>query len=1029
MPTIAPTASPTPTGLTASATPTPTDNTTGNEQISMTILKDVAAPTVNLDMVVSEGSASLTTDKPDYAPTDTALITGSNLLPNTIYALTISSSDNPPTSTTITVTSDDKGVFAYAYQLDGNYRPNYQAQLLDAAGTVVASTTFTDNYTFNIKINNNAPTTPSANVTLNMSWNKILLDPMRAHYANVNSSASCPNTLSSAWSSWEPIVNLGGNTATKPWTLTAGANGSRKVCAETADYVLLGIPFGVITTSDTIDLEIDTTPPALTLPLDITQEAVSSTGNVVTYTVTANDAVDGVIPVSCNHSSGSTFPLGATTVSCSASDKAGNTATGSFKVIIKDTTAPSVPALVSPTDGVYRHTSDSNKSDWTDVADISTPVVYYYESSLLTATNSDGSFASTAYKSGALTVSEIMNPGEPPVTYYWHVEACDAVGNCSHWSPAWQIHIDNMNPTIPILTSPNNNGYLTTHNFTFQWNPSVDSSPLTYEWESSYQNVTNTNGFFVNQLADHTNLGTSVDSPGTPDNTYYWHVRAVDAAGNTSAWSDVWKITIDTTAPTVPTNVSPTDGSFRTTATQTFIDWTTETDPNGPVTYFYQSSNSNNLNPDGSFIAPVYSSGVLSASQILTPGTPAGIYFWHVRSQDALGNKSAWSTPWKVTVDNTAPIITILPYSNTWTNQDIIVSATANEGVLNASSHTFSANSSFDFIATDEAGNVTTRTVTITNIDKTAPTTPLANPPADNYDSDQLVTLSSSDLGSGLVSIFYTTDNSNPRTSGTKISYPLDNSALITVNHDMTVKAIAYDNAGNVSDMLSATYGVPPHISGETFTRTNDGSLRITWTTDDPSTSRVVYGTSPVSDATVATYPEGSNYGYQLSTLIQDESPNEVTFHSVAIDGVNVNQTYYYRVISHGSPEAVGKENPFATYYIFGLPGDGLGCATQDCNNNANNSGASAGSAVLGATTLAYAGGTGGEVLGTGVQPEVLGAATGSATPTPSVTKAPASQALGLSTTNWAFGYFPIALLILIILVIIAYFIYRKKRK
>ena len=49
----------------------------------MTIIKNASAPSINLDAVVSEGSAALTTDKPDYAPTDTALITGSNFLPNT----------------------------------------------------------------------------------------------------------------------------------------------------------------------------------------------------------------------------------------------------------------------------------------------------------------------------------------------------------------------------------------------------------------------------------------------------------------------------------------------------------------------------------------------------------------------------------------------------------------------------------------------------------------------------------------------------------------------------------------------------------------------------------------------------------------------------------------------------------------------------------------------------------------------------------------------------------------------------------
>ena len=77
-----------------------------------------------------------------------------------------------------------------------------------------------------------------------------------------------------------------------------------------------------------------------------------------------------------------------------------------------------------------------------------------------------------------------------------------------------------------------------------------------------------------------------------------------------------------------------------------------------------------------------------------------------------------------VTIDNidrTPPEITINSYSTTTTNADITVSATTNEGTLNASSTVFTQNGSYDFVATDEAGNVSTSTITITTIDKTLP--------------------------------------------------------------------------------------------------------------------------------------------------------------------------------------------------------------------------------------------------------------------------------------------------------------------
>lgn len=88
--------------------------------------------------------------------------------------------------------------------------------------------------------------------------------------------------------------------------------------------------------------DVQNTPPVLTLPADITAEATSGTGAVVSFTVMAGDAEDGDLSgsVTCSHTSGGTFPLGETTVNCSVTDTDGETAQGSFKVKVQDTTAP-----------------------------------------------------------------------------------------------------------------------------------------------------------------------------------------------------------------------------------------------------------------------------------------------------------------------------------------------------------------------------------------------------------------------------------------------------------------------------------------------------------------------------------------------------------------------------------------------------------------------------------------------------------------------------------------------------------------
>ena len=86
----------------------------------------------------------------------------------------------------------------------------------------------------------------------------------------------------------------------------------------------------------------DVAPPVLSnLPGDITAEATGPTGAVVTWpAVTAADAVDGPVAVSCSPASGSVFRLGTTTVTCVAYGGLGNQATSPFNVTVVDTKPP-----------------------------------------------------------------------------------------------------------------------------------------------------------------------------------------------------------------------------------------------------------------------------------------------------------------------------------------------------------------------------------------------------------------------------------------------------------------------------------------------------------------------------------------------------------------------------------------------------------------------------------------------------------------------------------------------------------------
>lgn len=76
------------------------------------------------------------------------------------------------------------------------------------------------------------------------------------------------------------------------------------------------------------------TPPELSLPGDLVTNATNATGAAVTYFASANDVVSGPELVQCSPASGSNFPIGTNAVNCSATDGAGNIATGSFNVYV-----------------------------------------------------------------------------------------------------------------------------------------------------------------------------------------------------------------------------------------------------------------------------------------------------------------------------------------------------------------------------------------------------------------------------------------------------------------------------------------------------------------------------------------------------------------------------------------------------------------------------------------------------------------------------------------------------------------------
>lgn len=147
-------------------------------------------------------------------------------------------------------------------------------------------------------------------------------------------------------------------------------------------------------------------PPVLNLPTEVPVTATAPTA--VTYSATATDAVSGALSVTCLPASGSVFQLGITPVNCSATDPAGNTATGTFNVNVGavhtgipselDTTFNSSPPLYGDVPGVLTNPNGSS----------SRTMILQPDGKILTGGNDQG---------GGLSISRFNVNGTPDLSF------------------------------------------------------------------------------------------------------------------------------------------------------------------------------------------------------------------------------------------------------------------------------------------------------------------------------------------------------------------------------------------------------------------------------------------------------------------------------------------------------------------------------------------------------------------------------------------------------------------------------------
>lgn len=153
--------------------------------------------------------------------------------------------------------------------------------------------------------------------------------------------------------------------------------------------------------------------------------------------------------------------------------------------------------------------------------------------------------------------------------------------------------------------------------------------------------------------------------------------------------------------------------------------------------------------------------------------------------------------------DITAPSLTVIGNQTNWTNEEVTLTVTASDetggsgiasitmpdsSTVTAGSGTYKVtkNGTYIFKATDKAGNVTTKEVTVSNIDTTAPTAPIIS-----NNNGTITITAGTDSESGVKDTDYSIDGG---------AYQRYTIAFILDSGSHIVKAKTVDNAGNISN-------------------------------------------------------------------------------------------------------------------------------------------------------------------------------------------------------------------------------------
>ncbi len=643
---------------------------------------------------------------------------------------------------------------------------------------------------------------------------------------------------------------------------------------------------------------------------------VNTTGNtwVATYVMTSSDT-QGLIAYTIAYQ-----------------DIASNAGTGvnTNSPITFDRTAPTLTATTVTTSNAnpnYAKTGDTITVNFTSSESIQTPTVTI-ATNTVTASNTGGN---------NWTASYVMAGTDTQGLIAYTISYQDLASNSgTAVNTNSTITFDRTNPAAPVvsLTNP--------VNLSNQNNVSITGTGeanATFAW--SITDGTNTVSGSGTVTAGGVISVTGINVTSLNDGTITLSVTLTDAAGNNST-AGTNTATKDSVTPTLTSTTitsSNANANYAKVGDTITLDFTSSESIQTPVvTIAGNTVTASNIGGNN-----------WRATYVMAGTDTEGLIAYTIAFSDTAGNPGTTvNTNSTIVFDRTNPTLSAITVSSSNANPNlakagdtITITFTGSETlqtptvtiagqsatVVNAGGNNWSATYvmagtdtegliAYTITFSDLASNVGTPINTNSTItfDRTGATAAFTAPSANSTVSGNVTLTANASDTNGVASVTF----SYKRNDGidTFNTITTINSAPYTTNWDTnalaldtyTLRITITDNAGN-TNIVDQNVDVSTVIgSGSVTAGTTTGtSTIITWVTDDPTSSRVIFDT--VSHPTLGTAP---NYGYANSTVVQDTSPKVIS-HSVALVGLSQGKTYYYRVVSAGSPEAVSTEFSFTT--------------------------------------------------------------------------------------------------------------------